>query len=519
MISARSQSLIKGPLVLCILDGWGIHEGDSQNAITLAQTPNWDHFVSSFPHSYLYTSGLDVGLPKGQMGNSEVGHMAIGSGRICLQDLPRIDKALDDGTLAQHPLLAAMIEQLLDSGKRCHLAGLLSPGGVHSHQQHILGLANIISSHGVDVYLHLFLDGRDTPPSSAEEYARQFVDGIKSNPKIHIATAGGRYYGMDRDKRWDRLTLAYDAMVDAKGEAHADILSMIRTHYSAHITDEFMKPAILGNYQGMEDGDAFVMANFRADRVRQLLDSLLNPGFDGFKPNRRPQFSTAIGMTEYAAYLNPFIQTLFPSEDMNQVLGKVLSDYGLTQLRIAETEKYAHVTFFFNGGQEALFAGEERIMIESPNVATYDLKPEMSAFEVADNVIEAVHSKKFDVVVVNFANTDMVGHSGILAAAIKAVEAVDQCIGRLASAVINEQGALLITADHGNAEEMKDHQTGEPHTAHTLNPVPFLVVSDSLKNTQVSSGRLSDIAPTVLTILGLPIPAEMTGKPLVSRGV
>ncbi|HZB94053.1 MAG TPA: 2,3-bisphosphoglycerate-independent phosphoglycerate mutase [Stellaceae bacterium] len=505
------------PMVLCILDGWGCRGEGADNAIRAADTPNWRRFLETAPHARLEASELYVGLPQGQMGNSEVGHMNIGAGRVVMQDLPRIDQAIADGSLARSPALAAFIAALKRSGGTAHLLGLMSPGGVHSHQDHLAALARLVDAAGVPVRVHAFLDGRDTPPKSAAEYLAKFADDTASLRGVALATVGGRYYAMDRDKRWERVEQAWRALVPAEGERAADGAAAIAAAYAAGKTDEFVPPTVIAGYAGMRDGDGVLCGNFRADRVREILAALLDPGFAGFRRPRTVKFAAALGLTEYSAELNPLMQTLFPPEDVTDTFGEVVSHAGLSQLRIAETEKYAHVTFFFNGGREAEFPGESRILVPSPKVATYDLKPEMSAPEVTEKLVEAIEARRFDVVVVNFANTDMVGHTGDVAAAVQAVEAVDRCLGRLAAAVARAGGCLLITADHGNAEMMRDPATGQPHTAHTLNPVPLLLVNPPAGVTGLSDGRLADIAPTLLQLLGLRQPSAMTGRSLLRR--
>lgn len=508
------------PVVLTILDGWGHRPDSADNAIAAANTPNWNYFLANFPHGLINASELHVGLPDGQMGNSEVGHMNIGSGRVVMQDLPRIDAAIKDGSLARHPALLALAQQLKQSGKACHLMGLLSDGGVHSHQAHIAALAKLMTQQGVAVWLHLFLDGRDTPPQSALGYVEWLTQELSSHANCRFATVSGRYYAMDRDKRWDRVELAYKAIAQAEAPQQHSAPDAIKASYEAGKNDEFVLPVALEGYSGMADGDGLIMANFRADRVREILAALLDPAFDGFARSSRPALSTAIGMTEYSSTLNPFLTTLFPPESLTRILGEVVADAGMKQLRIAETEKYAHVTFFFNAGREQEFSGEERILVPSPNVATYDLQPEMSAFEVTDQLVDAIRSDRFDLIVVNYANTDMVGHTGDIEAARKAVEAVDQCLGRVWVEVEKRGGAMLITADHGNAEMMFDHDTHQAHTAHTLNLVPALLVSPQLrgKSFEIPEGRLADVAPTILALLRLPQPAEMTGRSLLPEG-
>ncbi|HKF72450.1 MAG TPA: 2,3-bisphosphoglycerate-independent phosphoglycerate mutase [Stellaceae bacterium] len=503
------------PVVLCILDGWGYRAQCEDNAICEAKTPAWHRFLATSPHAFLQASETFVGLPKGQMGNSEVGHMNIGAGRVVLQDLPRIDQAIADGSLGRSPQLATFAAALKRSGGAAHLMGLMSPGGVHSHQSHIMALAEHLSKAGLMVRVHAFLDGRDTPPSAARSYVADFVAETDRLANTEIATIIGRYFAMDRDKRWDRVDKAYRCIVDAEARAGDNADAAVAAAYAAGESDEFVLPTRIGAYRGMRDGDGVLMANFRADRVREILGALLDPAFTGFSRPRVVKFAAALGMAEYSDELNRFMSALFPPEDLEDTFGELVSRAGLTQLRIAETEKYAHVTFFLNGGREREFPGESRILVPSPKVATYDLKPEMSAYEVTDRLVEAIDAARFDVIVVNFANTDMVGHTGDLGAAIKAVEAVDHCLGRLADAVSRAGGTLLITADHGNAETMRDPVTHERHTAHTLNPVPVMLVNPPVGVTGITDGRLADIAPTLLSLLGLPQPAAMSGKVLV----
>ncbi|MGH6930826.1 MAG: 2,3-bisphosphoglycerate-independent phosphoglycerate mutase [Dongiaceae bacterium] len=503
------------PVVLCILDGWGERADHTQNAIALADTPVWDGLMRDCPHGLIDASELHVGLPAGQMGNSEVGHMNIGAGRVVLQDLPRIDAALASGDLARNPRLGEFIAKLKTSGGTCHLMGLLSPGGVHSHQDQMAALARILNGAGIPVAVHAFLDGRDTPPSSARGFMWDYLRDVAVCGRLTIATVQGRYWAMDRDKRWDRVARAYRALVDGKGETAADGLAAIDAGYGRGETDEFLAPTVVADYNGMADGDGVLMANFRADRVREILAALLDPAFTDFPRARPVRFAAAAGMTEYSSALNDLMTTLFPAGSLDHVLGAVVAEAGLRQLRIAETEKYAHVTFFLNGGEEALFAGEERILVPSPKIATYDLQPEMSAYEVTDKLVAAIASGRFDLIVVNYANTDMVGHTGNLAAAIRAVEAVDHCLGRVRTAVTAAGGVMLITADHGNAELMEDPETHEPHTAHTLNQVPVIIINGPAGIEQVRDGRLADIAPTLLSLMGLPQPVEMTGRSLM----
>ena len=507
------------PVVLCILDGWGERPAEDKNAddnaIAQAKTPVWHELMQRWPHSQLDASEHYVGLPDGQMGNSEVGHTNLGAGRVVMQDLPRIDQALADDAVREMPALKEFLAKVKARGGTVHLLGLMSPGGVHSHQQQIAALARIVADPGLPVAVHAFLDGRDTPPKSAVGYLKQFEKEIAGGGDIRVVTVSGRYYAMDRDKRWDRVAKAYAALTAAEGEHADNAVAAVEAAYKRDETDEFVLPTAIADYRGMKDSDGLFFVNFRADRIREIAAALLDPGFDGFERKTRPDFAAALGLVEYSAELNRFLGTLFPPEDLGDTLGEIVSNAGMTQLRIAETEKYAHVTFFFNGGRELVFPGEERILVPSPKVATYDQQPEMSAPEVTDKVVDAIGSGKFDVVVLNYANTDMVGHTGLLDAAEKAVETVDACLGRLSKAVETAGGTLVITADHGNAEMMRDPETGEPHTAHTLNPVPFVVVNPPQPVSQLADGRLADVAPTLLDILGLPQPAAMTGHSLI----
>ena len=504
------------PAVLCILDGWGHRPDPSYNAILDARTPNYDRMIATCPQGLIDASESFVGLPEGQMGNSEVGHMNLGAGRVAVPELPRIDNAIEDGSFARHPLLAELLATLKKSGGACHLMGLASPGGVHSHQDHLVFLANHVAGAGVPVWIHAFLDGRDMPPRSALECLQQIEAGLKKDLPIKFATVAGRYYPMDRDKRWERVALAYDAIVDAKAEATAKTpKEAVEQGYAAGQDDEFVKPTVVDGYEGMKDGDGVLMFNFRADRARQILTALLDPRFDGFNRPRVVKFAMAVGMVDYSAALNHFLKTLYPPEAIKMGLGETVAKAGLKQLRIAETEKYAHVTFFFNGGEERQFDGEERILVPSPKVATYDLKPEMSAPEVTDKLVEAIGSGSFDLIVVNYANSDMVGHTGNLDAAIKAIEAVDTALGRLMDAVRKAGGVMLVTADHGNAEQMYDETTRQKHTQHTLNRVPALLFGAPANVRSLSDGKLADVAPTMLALMGLPQPGEMTGHSLL----
>jgi len=502
------------PVVLAILDGWGDREQCEMNAVCLAATPNLDRFDRG-PRAQIDASEGEVGLPSGQMGNSEVGHMNLGAGRVVPQDLPRIDEALGAGALTGGAAFQDFVAALKRSGGTAHVLGLLSPGGVHCHQDHMAALANALLDAGVPVQVHAFLDGRDTPPRSALDYLARF----DSATKAPIATVSGRYYAMDRDRRWDRTAEAYRTLVTGRaapqGRTAAQPSQAVEQAYQAGKGDEFVAPTSIADYAGMADGDGLLMANFRADRVRQLLRALLDPGFADFPRERTVEFAATLGMTSYAEDLDRLMPALLPPLELHDTLGEVVSRAGLTQLRIAETEKYAHVTFFFNGGRETEFDGEERILVPSPQVATYDLQPEMSAPEVTDRLCEAVASGRFDLIVVNYANGDMVGHTGYLEAAKRAVETVDTCLGRLAASVEAAGGCLLITADHGNAEQMEDPATGQPHTAHTMNPVPLVLVNAPAWVSGLTNGRLADIAPTVLELMNLPAPSEMTGRSLI----
>ena len=505
------------PVVLCVLDGWGHRAETANNAIARARTPVWDRLTAICPHALGDASEHHVGLPDGQMGNSEVGHMTIGAGRVVLQDLPKIDAAVDDGSLAERSAFGVFVKKLKASGGTAHVLGLMSPGGVHSHQGHIAAVARALDERGIPVAVHAFLDGRDTPPRSAEKFVEDFNSAVAGTGPIPISTVTGRYYAMDRDKRWDRTADAYAALVDGKGKLGAgqdSVAKALEFAWLAGETDEFVRPTAIGDYGGMADDDGLFMVNFRADRARQILSALLDPDFDGFDRPRTVKFAAALGMSEYSGQHNRWMETLFPPKIPANILGEAVAGAGLKQLRIAETEKYAHVTFFLNGGREAPFAGEQRILVPSPKVATYDLQPQMSAPALTDRLVEAVADGGFDLIAVNYANTDMVGHTGNMEAAVKAVETVDACLGKLEAAVTAAGGALLITADHGNAEQMADPETRQNHTAHTRNPVPILLAAGGAGRT-LRNGTLADIAPTVLDLMGLPRPAEMTGASLL----
>jgi 2,3-bisphosphoglycerate-independent phosphoglycerate mutase len=503
-------------VVLCIFDGFGHRTDKDNNAVALARTPNLDRYYKTSLHALLDASEENVGLPHGQMGNSEVGHMNLGAGRVIFQDLPMIDNAIKAGELAHNPAIEAYIAKLSQSKGTAHLMGLLSPGGVHSHQSHMVALAKILSDNNIPVAVHGFLDGRDVPPQSAKEFVATFEQAISGLKNVHLATLCGRYYAMDRDKRWDRVEKAYRLLTTGEGKPAKSTAMGIEQSYAEKVTDEFLLPLTLNGYAGMKDGDGVLMANFRADRAREILLALLDPKFSGFARAKTVTFAAKLGMVEYSGELNAFMATLFPPKNITETLGEIVSKKGLKQLRIAETEKYAHVTFFFNGGREDPYEGEERILVPSPKVATYDLQPEMSATEVTDKLVAAVETGKFDLVVVNYANGDMVGHTGLLPAAIKAVETLDTCLGRLEEAVKKIGGAILLTADHGNCETMHDETTHGPHTAHTLNLVPVILINAPSDVKKISDGKLSDVAPTLLQLMGVPQPATMTGKSLIT---
>jgi 2,3-bisphosphoglycerate-independent phosphoglycerate mutase len=499
------------PTMLMILDGWGWRDEAADNAVRQARTPNFDRLWAASPHAFLRTSGLDVGLPEGQMGNSEVGHLNLGAGRVVMQDLPRINQAIADGSLRAALAATGLVERLRETGGTCHLLGLISNGGVHSHQDHAAALARILRDEGIPAVLHVFTDGRDTPPRSAADFVREVEAALPAG--VPIATVTGRYYAMDRDRRWERVATAFNALVHAAGPRFPDAGAAIAAGYAEGKTDEFLPASVIGDYRGMRAGDGLLSFNFRADRIRQLLDALLDERFAGFDRGEVPRLAIAAGMTSYGAELDGRMRTLFPPQTLESGLGETVARAGLHQARMAETEKYPHVTYFFNGGEETPYPGEDRILVPSPKVATYDLQPEMSAPELTARAVEAIRSGRYDLLVLNFANPDMVGHTGVLAAAVTAVETVDAGLGVIAEAIVAMGGSLLVTADHGNCELMRDPVTGGPHTAHTTNPVPIFLVGG--RAAALSDGRLADVAPTLLALMDLPQPAAMTGRSLL----
>lgn len=510
----------KRPVALVILDGWGISDTCDGNAVCQARTPSLDALLHEFPTTRIGASGPDVGLPEGQMGNSEVGHLNLGAGRIVYQDLTRITKSIEDGCFFSNPVLTESLTRIKEKGGKLHLMGLLSDGGVHSHNTHLYALVELGKRFGIeDICVHAFLDGRDTPPTSGADYLAQLEERLKEIGAGRVATIIGRYYAMDRDNRWERVRRAYRAMTLGEGEKAPHSAAAIEQAYTAGQTDEFVEPRIIsvsGTKAGsVDDGDGVIFFNFRSDRAREITRAFTDADFKGFQREKAPDLAAYVCMTEYDETFG--LPVAFPPENLTHILGEVLAGTGKTQLRIAETEKYAHVTFFFNGGSEIPFPGEERILIPSPQeVATYDQKPEMSAGPVTDEVVKQVGEGRFDFIVLNYANPDMVGHTGVLPAAIRAMEFVDTCVGRVVEAVSAAGGVVIVTADHGNCEKMADAQ-GAPHTAHTTDPVPLILVDAKRKNVPLRSGILADIAPTILELMGLPKPAEMTGQSLLQN--
>ena len=502
------------PVVLCILDGWGLREDKSANAPALADTPTFDRIMATCPHARLITHGPDVGLPTGQMGNSEVGHTNIGAGRVVAMDLGQIDLAIETGSFFDEPALTDFIATLQGSGGTAHLMGVVSDGGVHGHVTHILAAARAIASAGVPVAIHAITDGRDVAPSSAGDFVAAMLPELPEGASV--ATVIGRYYAMDRDNRWERVQTAYDAMVRGKGVATApDAVTAVSQSYAAGATDEFIAATVIGGYAGAKDGDGFFCLNFRGDRAREILRAIAQPDFTAFDISGRPAWAALLGMVEYSSDHNQWMATVFPKREIVNTLGEWVAKHHMTQFRVAETEKYPHVTFFLNGGKEVPEEGEDRKMPPSPKVATYDLAPEMSAAEVTDAFVGAIEAG-YDLIVTNYANPDMVGHTGDLAAAMKACEAVDHGLAAVTAALEKAGGAMILTADHGNCETMVDPETGGPHTAHTLNPVPVALIGGP-KGVSLRNGRLADLAPTLLDLMELPKPAEMTGETLIVR--
>mgnify|MGYP003390361081 CR=1 FL=1 len=502
------------PLVLIILDGFGHSENTEYNAIHSANKPVYDQLLATQPHSLISGNGMDVGLPDGQMGNSEVGHMNLGAGRVVYQDFTRVTKAISDGDFFSNEVLCRAVDKAVAGGKAVHILGLLSAGGVHSHQDHLAAMAELAAQRGAEkIYLHAFLDGRDTPPRSAQPSIELLDSTFARLGKGRIASLIGRYFAMDRDNRWDRVEQAYQLITDGQAQFHADsAVQGLQAAYARDESDEFVKATAIGSPVKVEDGDALVFMNFRADRAREITRAFVEPDFKEFARPRIAQLAEFVMLTQYAASIPA--PCAFKKASLDNVLGEYLAKHGKTQLRIAETEKYAHVTFFFSGGREEPFEGEERILIPSPNVATYDLQPQMSAPEVTDRIVDAIEQQRYDVIIVNYANGDMVGHTGVFSAAVQAVECLDQCLGRIVTALQKVDGEALITADHGNVEQMEDLCTGQAHTAHTCEPVPFIYVGQRALTLR-DGGVLADVAPTMLKLLGLPQPAEMTGLSIV----
>ena len=501
------------PVVLCILDGWGLSERAEANAPHLAHTPNFDRLMQTCPNATLTTHGPDVGLPRGQMGNSEVGHTNIGAGRVVAMDLGRIDLAIEDGSFAENDALGRFIARLQDSGGRAHLMGLVSDGGVHGHIAHIAAAAKVIRAAGVPVVLHAITDGRDVAPRSARSHLANLIEALPGD--VRIVTVTGRYFAMDRDNRWSRVQEAYEAMVAGRGMRAGDARTAVTNAYARSESDEFIAATVIGDYKGVAPGDGLFCLNFRADRSREILQAMADPDFDAFEREVTPDWAATLGLVEYSEAHEAWFDTVFPPRDIVNTLGAWVARHGRRQFHLAETEKYPHVTFFLNGGKEPPEKGEARYMAPSPDVATYDMQPEMSAGEVTDQLVGAIRDG-YALIVVNYANPDMVGHTGDLKAAIAACEAVDAGLGRALEALEAAGGAMIVTADHGNCEVMVDPETGGAHTAHTLNPVPVILVGAPEGLRLRDGGRLADLAPTVLALMGLPQPGEMTGESLLS---
>ncbi|MEM1403776.1 MAG: 2,3-bisphosphoglycerate-independent phosphoglycerate mutase [Pseudomonadota bacterium] len=507
----------KRPTVLIVLDGWGHREETQDNAIANATTPTWDRLWREAPKTLLSGSGLDVGLPEGQFGNSEVGHMSLGSGRVVYQSISRIDKAISDGSFDTNPVYTEAIDKAVESGKAVHLMGLLSPGGVHSHERQIFAALRLAAARGASrIYLHAFLDGRDTPPRSAKASLEAAEACFEEIGVGRIASITGRYFAMDRDKRWDRIETAYRLLTEGDGAQFAEsAVAGVEAAYARDENDEFVVPTRIGDAALIEDGDCVIFMNFRADRARQLTQCFVDTGFDGFERATTPALADFVMTTEYASDLKA--SCAFPPSSLKNVLGDWVAQQGKTQLRIAETEKYAHVTFFFSGGREAEFDGESRILVPSPDVATYDLQPAMSAPEVTDQMVEAITGGQYDLIICNYANGDMVGHTGIYSAAVEAVETLDGCLARIEEAVLSVGGQALITADHGNCEQMQDYESGQHHTQHTTQLVPLVYVGKEAVSLDSAGGILADVAPSLLTLMGVEQPEEMTGRSLVNE--
>ena len=509
----------KKPVMLMILDGFGINENEDGNAVKQANTPNIDKLMKKYPTAIGYTSGMHVGLPEGQMGNSEVGHTNIGAGRIVYQELTRITKSIEDGDFFSIPEFIEAIENCKKYNSKLHIMGLVSDGGVHSHNRHLYGLLEMAKRRDFeDVFVHCFLDGRDTPPASADGYVSELEEKMREKGIGKIASLSGRFYSMDRDKRWERVKKTYDALVNGIGNKAGSAVKAIEDSYQKEVFDEFVEPTIICNGEQpvatIGEHDSVIFFNFRPDRARELTRTLVDPEFSEFETKKLDlDFVT---FTNYDETLLPYVNIAFKKVALKNTFGEVISKNNLTQLRIAETEKYAHVTFFFNGGEEKQYPGEDRILVPSPKVETYDLKPEMSANEVTDKVVEAIEADKYDCIILNFANPDMVGHTGSLTAAISAIETIDKCVERVVEAMLAKDGKMIITADHGNAEQMIDYKTGEPHTAHTTNPVPLILVSNN-PEFKIKSGKLADLAPTLLELLNIEKPEEMTGESLLVK--
>jgi 2,3-bisphosphoglycerate-independent phosphoglycerate mutase len=501
------------PVVLCILDGWGLRDDPFANAPKQAKTPTYDRIMETCPNARLTTHGPDVGLPTGQMGNSEVGHTNIGAGRVVAMDLGQIDLAIEDGSFFDAPAIAEFAASLSEGGGTAHLMGVVSDGGVHGHLDHIVASAKALTTRGIPVAIHAITDGRDVPPQSADRFLPELEAKLPEGARI--VTVVGRYFAMDRDNRWDRVERAYDAMMKGKGAAADDAVKAVQAAYVRGETDEFIVPTVVGDFDGVQSGDGFWCLNFRSDRAREILRAIAEPGFDEFEAGERPKLAALLGMVEYSTDHNAYMASVFPKRKLVNTLGEWVAKHGLTQFRLAETEKYPHVTFFLNGGREEPEVGEDRFMPKSPNVATYDMQPEMSAPAVTEKFVEAINAR-YDLIVTNYANPDMVGHTGDLGAAIKACEAVDQGLAQVVAALEKVGGAMILTADHGNCETMVDPETGAPHTAHTTNLVPVALFGGA-SGVSLSDGRLADLAPTLIELMGLEKPEEMTGKSLIRR--